>query len=76
MPDPLAMTPSRLSAPFNPQDEFSWLDLQAVGELVTGDQDPGFVADSNVQFVNAWGRDSLAWNDFGWGETNELNRLF
>jgi hypothetical protein len=71
--------PSRLSAPYDPQDDFSWLDLQAVGEFVQNDQVPtgfGFEVDAYPQFSTNAGREELGWNDIGWLEGDEFNRLF
>lgn len=66
-------TPSRLSAPYDPQDDFSWLDLQAVGEFVSGEQDLTGFGDGYSGFMS--GRD-LAWHDSGWNEGEELGRFF
>jgi hypothetical protein len=64
----------------NPADEFSWLDVQAVGEFLTGDQDPGadlgLGTDNVLQYVQASRQASVSWNDIGWPEDNELNRFF
>lgn len=60
----------------SPQDDFSWLDLQAVGEFLTGEQDPfDFGTDNLQQFVQASRRGSMNWNDYGWPD-NDINRFF
>lgn len=53
------------------QDEFSWLDLQAVGELVSGEQGFGGV-DGYSQFMNMgeWG------GDLGLMDGEDINRFF
>ena len=56
------------------QDEFSWLDLQAVGELVTGEAG-GFGAVegySQSQFMPMAGD----WGDLGLLEGDDINRFF
>ena len=54
-------------------DEFSWLDLQAVGELVSGQQEAGFGLDGYTQFMNMAGGE---WNDLGLMEGDDINRFF
>jgi hypothetical protein len=57
------------------QDEFSWLDLQAVGELVSGEQQQGFggVNDGYSQFMNMGGE----WGgDLGMLDGDDINRFF
>ncbi|KAG4433047.1 hypothetical protein IFR05_011465 [Cadophora sp. M221] len=56
---------------FNQQDEFSWLDLQAVGELVTGEQGFGAV-DGYTQFMPMGGE----WGDLGLMDGEDINRFF
>jgi hypothetical protein len=51
-------------------DEFSWLDLQAVGELVSGQQEFGL--DGYTQFMTMPGG---GW-DLGMGEGDDFNRFF
>jgi len=54
------------------QDEFSWLDLQAVGELVSGEQGFGGV-DGYSQFMNMGGE----WGgDLGMLDGDDTNRFF
>ncbi len=54
------------------QDEFSWLDLQAVGELVSGEQGFGAV-DGYSQFMNMGGE----WGgDLGLLDGEDINRFF
>lgn len=55
---------------FAQQDEFSWLDLQAVGELVTGEQGFGAV-DGYTQFMPMGGE----W-DLGLMDGEDINRFF
>lgn len=57
---------------YGQQDEFSWLDLQAVGELVSGEQGLDSV-EGYGQPLNIGGWD---WSDFGIFEGEEPNRLF
>ena len=72
VPDGFVTTPSRSAPQYNPQqDEFSWLDLQAVGELVTGDQ-TGFGVDGYTQFMTMAGH----WNDWGLMDGEDANRFF
>lgn len=62
-----------------PEDEFSWLDLQAVGDFLSGEQVPtdfDFGVESVQQYVQASRRGSLAWNDMGWPADNDMNRFF
>jgi hypothetical protein len=54
-------------------DEFSWLDLQAVGELVSGQQQAGFELDGYTQFMTMAGG---SWNDLGLMEGDDINRFF
>ena len=54
-------------------DEFSWLDLQAVGELVSGQQEAGFGLDGYTQFMTMAGGE---WNDMGLVEGDDINRFF
>jgi hypothetical protein len=54
-------------------DEFSWLDLQAVGELVSGQQEAGFGLDGYTQFMTMAGGE---WNDLGLMEGDDINRFF
>lgn len=54
------------------QDEFSWLDLQAVGELVSGEQGFGGV-DGYSQFMNMGGE----WGGgLGMLDGDDINRFF
>ena len=72
LPDGFVTTPSRSAPQYNPQqDEFSWLDLQAVGELVRGDQ-TGFGVDGYTQFMTVAGD----WNDWGLMDGEDVNRFF
>jgi hypothetical protein len=64
----------------NEQDEFSWLDLQAVGEFLTGEQDGAvfdFGAGEMEIFVQAQAsrRPSISWDDLGWPDS-DMNRFF
>lgn len=71
-------TPMVNRQPSGQQDEFSWLDLQAVGEFITGEQDPmdfDFSGENLQQFVQASRRGSMSWNDLGWPD-NDMNRFF
>ncbi|KFY31990.1 hypothetical protein V493_00625 [Pseudogymnoascus sp. VKM F-4281 (FW-2241)] len=64
--------------PFGAQDDFSWLDLQAVGEFLTGepDQIEFSFGDNNVQqFVQASRRGSMGGNDLSW-PGDDMNRFF
>lgn len=54
-------------------DDFSWLDLQAVGELVSGQQEASFGLDGYTQFMTMSGGE---WNDLGLMEGDDMNRLF
>jgi hypothetical protein len=67
MPAPLQ--PTSYTTP----DEFSWLDLQAVGELVSGQQETGFGFDGYTQFMTMAGGE---WNDLGLMEGDDINRFF
>jgi hypothetical protein len=73
----VANMPSGTTPPYMPEDEFSWLDLQAVGEFlsqVPTDFDYGL---DNVQhYVQASRRGSVSWNDMGWPVDNDMNRFF
>ena len=60
------------SAFYATPDEFSWLDLQAVGELVSGQQEAGFGLDGYTQFMTTAGE----WNDLGLMEGDDINRFF
>lgn len=53
-------------------DEFSWLDLQAVGELVSGQQEAGFGLEGNTHFMTMTGE----WNDMGLMAGDDINRFF
>jgi hypothetical protein len=59
---------------FGQQDEFSWLDLQAVGELVSGE--PGFGG------VDGYGQGAFmpmgsgGWGDQGLTGSDDFNRFF
>ncbi|KAL2062119.1 hypothetical protein VTL71DRAFT_6385 [Oculimacula yallundae] len=57
---------------FAQQDEFSWLDLQAVGELVTGEQGFGAVDGGYTQFMPMGGE----WGDMGMMDGEDFNRFF
>ncbi len=70
---------SGTTPPALPEDDFSWLDLQAVGEFLSGDQVPGdldFGMDNVQQYVQASRRGSVSWNDMGWPVEDEMNRFF
>lgn len=72
-PAPTASRPS-----VTPPDDFSWLDLQAVGEFITGEQasvdfDSG--GENLQQFFQASRRGSMNWNDLVWPD-NDMNRFF
>jgi hypothetical protein len=54
------------------QDEFSWLDLQAVGELVTGEGVGYGGVDGYSQFMTT----ATDWDDLGLMEGNDVNRFF
>ncbi len=59
---------------FAQQDEFSWLDLQAVGELVSGEQSFGGVdAGGYTQFMPMGGGE---WGDLGMMDGEDINRFF
>jgi hypothetical protein len=58
---------------FGSQDEFSWLDLQAVGELVSGEQGFGGVEGYN-QFMSTGGGGD--WSEFGFMGGDDINRFF
>lgn len=61
------------------EDEFSWLDLQAVGEFLSGDQVPPdleFGMDDVQQYMLASRRGSISWNYMGWPPDNDMNRFF
>ena len=64
--------PSQPANIYNTPDEFSWLDLQAVGELVSGQQEAGFGHDGYTQFMTMSGE----WNDLGLMEGDDINRFF
>jgi hypothetical protein len=64
--------PSQNTALYTTPDEFSWLDLQAVGELVSGQQEAGFGLDGYTQFMTMSGE----WNDLGLMEGDDINRFF
>jgi hypothetical protein len=64
--------PSQTANIYNTPDEFSWLDLQAVGELVSGQQEAGFGLDGYTQFMTMSGE----WNDLGLMEGDDINRFF
>ena len=64
--------PSQNTAFYTTPDEFSWLDLQAVGELVSGQQETGFGLDGYTQFMTMAGE----WNDLGLMEGDDINRFF
>jgi hypothetical protein len=67
------VTPSRPAPQYNhQQNEFSWLDLQAVGELVTGDHDNGFGMDGYTQFMTMAGD----WGDLSLMDGEDVNRFF
>ena len=64
--------------PINAPDEFSWLDLQAVGEFLTREPDPidfNFSNNNVQQFAQASRRGSITWNDLSWPD-DDLNRFF
>lgn len=64
--------------PISAPDEFSWLDLQAVGEFLTREPDPiDFnIGNNNIQqFSQASRRGSMTWNDLSWPD-DDLNRFF
>ena len=65
--------PSQNNPFYTTPDEFSWLDLQAVGELVSGQQETGFGLDGYTQFMNMAGGE---WNDLGFMEGEDINRFF
>lgn len=62
---------------FVQQDEFSWLDLQAVGELVSGEQGFGGV-DGYNQFMpmGGGGGGGGDWGEFGFMGGDDINRFF
>jgi hypothetical protein len=64
--------PSQPPTLYTTPDEFSWLDLQAVGELVSGQQEAGFGLDGYTQFMTMAGE----WNDLGLMEGDDINRFF
>lgn len=60
------------------QDEFSWLDLQAVGEFLTREPDPidfNFSNNSIQQVAQTPRRGSMTWNDLSWPD-DDMNRFF
>lgn len=61
-----------LPTTYTTPDEFSWLDLQAVGELVSGQQEAGFELDGYTQFMTMAGGE---WNELGLTE-DDINRFF
>lgn len=64
--------------PISVPDEFSWLDLQAVGEFLTREPDPidfNFSNNAVQQFAQASRRGSITWNDLSWPD-DDLNRFF
>ncbi|OBT61479.1 hypothetical protein VE03_09349 [Pseudogymnoascus sp. 23342-1-I1] len=64
--------------PISVPDEFSWLDLQAVGEFLTREPDPidfNFSSNNVQQFAQASRRGSMTWNELGWLD-DDLNRFF
>ncbi|KUJ08162.1 uncharacterized protein LY89DRAFT_599883 [Mollisia scopiformis] len=67
---------------FAQQDEFSWLDLQAVGELVTGSGEQGFGGGGGGGGVEyGFGQFSVPmggaeWGDFGGMGGEDINRFF
>ena len=69
--DPMS-GPAQNTAFYTTPDEFSWLDLQAVGELVSGQQEAGLGLDGYTQFMTMSGE----WNDFGLMEGDDINRFF
>ena len=70
---PYIPPPARITGWYNgQQDEFSWLDLQAVGELVTGDGAGYGGVDGYSQFMNT----ATDWGDLGLMEGNDVNRFF
>ncbi|KAE8441359.1 hypothetical protein EG329_005462 [Mollisiaceae sp. DMI_Dod_QoI] len=59
---------------FTQQDEFSWLDLQAVGELVSGEGAFGGVEGyTQQQFMPMGGGE---WGEFGFMGGDDVNRFF
>jgi len=76
---PVANMHPGTTPPYMPEDEFSWLDLQAVGEFLSGDQVPtdfDFGLDNVQYYVQASRRGSVSWNDMGWPVDNDMNRFF
>ncbi|RDW77497.1 hypothetical protein BP6252_05550 [Coleophoma cylindrospora] len=74
-PHGFVTTPARSTAPYNIHtDDFSWLDLQAVGELVTGDH-PGdeFGLDG---YTNGFLSMPGEWSDMGWADGEDASRYF
>jgi len=70
---PYIPPPARITGWYNgQQDEFSWLDLQAVGELVTGDGAGYGGVDGYSQFMTT----ATDWGDLGLMEGNDVNRFF
>jgi hypothetical protein len=70
---PYIPPPTRITGWYNgQQDEFSWLDLQAVGELVTGDGAGYGGVDGYSQFMTT----ATDWGDLGLMEGNDVNRFF
>jgi hypothetical protein len=70
---------SGTTPPYMPEDEFSWPDLQAVGEFLSGDQvhtDFDFGLDNVQHYVQASRRGSVSWNDMGWPLDDDMNRFF
>lgn len=65
--------PSRPNQLYTTPDEFSWLDLQAVGELVSGQQDGGFGLDGYTQFMTMTGVEGI---DLGLMDGDDINRFF
>jgi hypothetical protein len=60
------------------QNQFSWLDLQAVGDMLSGDSRPeADISMGNMQqFMEASRPESMGWNDMGWQVENHSSRFF
>ncbi len=79
-PAPLRSVPGYSGIQNGLQDEFSWLDLQAVGELVSGNGGNGYMQgfgnmDSGyVPFMNMGGGGE--WGDLGILDGDDVGRFF